>query len=106
MSSPTYTVLNPKASAARAAKVVKPAPRPSDLHGKTIGIIERWGRESAPGQGSIGVVIGAIRDELIARYGVSDARFHWVRELSRPAPQSAVEDLIAHADIVIVGTAR
>lgn len=106
MSSPTYTVLNPKASAARAVAAVKLAPRPSSLHGKTVGIIERWGRESAPGQGSIGVVIGAIRDELIAKYGVSDARFHWVRELSRPAPRSAVEDLVAHADLVIIGTAR
>ncbi|MBI2871645.1 MAG: hypothetical protein HYY00_00460 [Chloroflexi bacterium] len=91
-----FVVLNPVGEVGRQRAQEKLSPRLSSLATKRLGLLD---------DGFSGSDIYFKEIERLLREGSPDlVTRHWVKEiLSRPAPQSLVEEVASQSDAVIVG---
>jgi hypothetical protein len=73
------------------------APRPSDLRGKTVGILDN-------GKANAGLLMGAVADVLKAQYGVVDVVVR-KKPVAGPASPQAIADFKEQCAAVLVGSA-
>jgi hypothetical protein len=93
--SETLTVLDPTAETARMEAT--PAPRPSTLQDKRLGLL-------ANGKGNSEELLEAVLDELSERYRFSTVLRRNKGNASRPAPEAIVEEMAQECDIVVTAT--
>ena len=78
------------------AKAFTPAPRPTTLTGKVIGILDN-------GKTKSDLLLCAIQDLLRSEAGVADVIMVRKPSAYRPAPDAQLDDLVRRADAVIAG---
>lgn len=88
----TVRIIDPSASGSGSRQPL--APRPMDLRGKTVGIIDNT-KEQAD------VIAEAIGDGLREKYGVAKVIIRRKPYYSRPAPAELIDELAKEADIAI-----
>ncbi len=72
------------------------APRPTDLNGKKIGLLEN-GKQNAR------LLLEDVAAVLRDRYGAGEATLRRKEIFSQPAPPQLVDELSAASDVVVVG---
>jgi hypothetical protein len=72
------------------------APRPTDLNGVKIGLLEN-GKQNAR------LLLEDVAAVLRDRYGAGEATLRRKEIFSQPAPPELVQELSAQADVVVVG---
>jgi hypothetical protein len=72
------------------------APRPADLNGLKIGLLEN-GKQNAR------LLLEDVATVLRERYGAGDATLRRKEIFSQPAPPELVDELSAASDVVVVG---
>jgi hypothetical protein len=75
-------------------KSVRLAPRPSSLSGKVIGLYDNT-KEQAD------IVLEALGDELMSKYGAKDVFGRRGIHYSKPAPLETIEEMARKCDVVI-----
>ncbi len=85
------TIYDPSVSA---TKDISPAPRPSGLAGKVIGLYDNT-KEQAD------VILEALGAELRRRHGVKETLNFRGVHYSKPAPLETIEEMARKCDIVI-----
>lgn len=88
----TIRIIDPSASGSGLRLPL--APRPMDLRGKTVGIVD-----NTKEQGD--VIAEAIGDGLREKYGVAKVIIRRKPYYSRPAPAELIDELAKEADIAI-----
>lgn len=89
-------ILDPTGQAARAAEALRLAPRPPDLAGRTVAVVDN-GKQNA------GVFVGQLADELKARFGVAEVLVRKKPIATVEAPAELLAELAEKADVVMIG---
>lgn len=93
----TSAIMDPTGQAqSHAAAGLALAPRPGDLDGIRLGLLEN-GKQNA--RLFLEEVAGVLRE----RYGVGDVRLHRKEVFTAPAPPELVEEMSAESDAILVG---
>jgi hypothetical protein len=93
----TTAIMDPTGRTARkAAAGLELAPRPADLAGLRVGLLEN-GKQNA--RLFIEEVAGVLRE----RYGAGDVQLRRKEVFSAPAPPELVDELSAASDVVVIG---
>jgi hypothetical protein len=71
---------------------IPPAPRPIDLAGKVVGLIDNT-KEQAD------VILATVAEELLARYGVKDVVIERKEAFSRPARPELIDALTKRVQV-------
>lgn len=90
------TILDPTGQAARAEEVLALAPRPGDLKGRTIGLVNN-GKQNA------GVFIEQLGELLVERYGVAEVVVKKKPIATVEAPAELLQELSEGTDAVVIG---
>jgi len=75
-------------------KSIPLAPRPADLKGKVVGLYDNT-KEQAD------IVLEALGEQLVKRYGVKELITRRGIHYSKPAPLETVEEMARKCDVVI-----
>jgi len=73
---------------------IPPAPRPADLAGKTIGLLDNT-KEQAD------VILAALGEELKARYGVAKVIIRRKEHYSKPALDTLIDEMAQEIDAAV-----
>lgn len=76
--------------------------RPSSLAGKSVGFLDGWGHRLDNGEFTMYPLMDALKQELES-LGVRDVVWFKKPSISKPAPASMMQELIARSDVVING---
>lgn len=82
--------------AARATGAKRLAPRPRSLRGCRVGILDN-------GKPNADVLLGRVAELLVERAGAGPVR--WWRKPAAAYPATAIEAIVAGADVVLTGSA-
>ena len=82
--------VDPSAGGSKAK--ILPAPRPIDLAGKVVGLIDNT-KEQAD------VILATVAEELLARYGVTDVVIERKEAFSRPARPELIDALAKRVQV-------
>ena len=72
------------------------APRPSNLSGKVVGLLDNT-KEQAD------IILQTIGDALCERYGVDRVMIRRKEHYSKPAPSEMIDEMAKQVDVVIAG---
>ena len=72
------------------------APRPYDLAGKVVGLLDNT-KEQAD------IILQTIGEALCERYGVERVVVRRKEHYSKPAPESMIDEMAKQVDVVIAG---
>jgi hypothetical protein len=90
-------ILDPTGLSERpAADTLTLAPRPADLGGVKIGLLEN-GKQNAR------LLLEEVATVLRARYGAGEATLRRKENFAQPAPAELVEELSDEAEVVVIG---
>jgi hypothetical protein len=93
----TSAILDPTGLSSReAAPSLTLAPRPSDLRGVRIGLLEN-GKQNAR------LLLEHVADLLRDRYGAGEATLRRKENFAQPVSPELVDELSADSDVVVVG---
>ncbi len=82
---------------------VKPAPRPANLNGTTIGFLDGWGHRLPDGHFEMYPLMGELKKLLEQRYKLKGTLWFHKPNISKPASPEQFSTLIREADVVING---
>ena len=77
-------------------EVILPAPRPTSLSGKVVGLIDNT-KEQAD------IVLQTIGEALCERYGVEGVIACRKEHYSKPATQEMIDDMVKQVDVAVAG---
>ena len=77
-------------------KKIALAPRPSDLSGKVVGLIDNT-KEQAD------IILQTMGDALCERYGAKRVMIRRKEHYSKPAPDQLIDEMAKEVDVVIAG---
>ena len=89
----TLPWIDPTAGGGRAKVAL--APRPMDLAGKVVGLLD-----NTKEQGEL--ILQTIGDALRERYGVARTVFRTKGHYSKPAPNALIDELAKEAEVAVV----
>ena len=77
-------------------EIIPPAPRPSNLSGKVVGLLDNT-KEQAD------IILQTIGEALCERYGVEKVILRRKEHYSKPAPGEMIDEMAKQVDVVIAG---
>ena len=89
-------ILDPTGHAARAAEALQLAPRPAELTGRTVAVVDN-GKQNA------GSFVAQLAEELKARFGVGEVIVRKKPIATVEAPVELLQELSDKADVVMIG---
>jgi hypothetical protein len=93
----TSAILDPTGRSDKAAATgLRLAPRPADLSGATVGLLEN-GKQNAR------QFLEDVADILRERYGAGEARLRRKENFAQPAPPELIDQLSSESDLVVIG---
>lgn len=98
----SFTVLEPTVPTKEAGRRL--APRLDTLAGKTIALVDGWGRHTAEGD-HMYPLLDDLQRRLIAEHGVKECLWYPKESIAKGLSQPRLTELIAQADAAIVGEA-
>ena len=98
----SFTILEPTAPPASAERRL--APRLDTLAGKTVALIDGWGRHTGEGD-HMYPLLDDIQRRLVAEHGVKECLWYPKESIAKGLWQPRLTELIARADAAIVGEA-
>ena len=81
-------------TAGSASKPISMAPRPADLSGKVVGILDNT-KEQAD------IILQTLGEALREKYGVKEVIMRRKEHYSKPAPDEMIEEMADQCDVVI-----
>ena len=81
-------------TAGSASEAISLAPRPADLSGKVLGILDNT-KEQAD------VILQTLGEALREKYGVKEVIMRRKEHYSKPAPDAMIEEMAEQCDVVI-----
>ena len=81
-------------TAGSAGKAISMAPRPADLSGKVLGILDNT-KEQAD------IILQTLGEALREKYGVKEVIMRRKEHYSKPAPDEMIEEMADQCDVVI-----
>ena len=93
----TSAILDPTGRSDKAAATgLRPAPRPADLSGVTVGLLENGKQNAAR-------FLEDVADVLRDRYGAGDATLRRKENFAQPAAPALVDELSEESNVVVIG---
>jgi hypothetical protein len=89
-------ILDPTGTSAVATEKLELAPRPADLKGRTVALVDN-GKQNA------NVFVAQLKDELVSRYGVGEVLIRKKPIATVEAPTELLQELAEKADVVMIG---
>ena len=83
-------------TAGGAEEIILPAPRPTNLSGKVVGLIDNT-KEQAD------IILQTIGEALRERYGVEGVIVRRKEHYSKPATEAMIDDMAKQVDIAVAG---
>ena len=83
-------------TAGGAKEIILPAPRPTSLSGKVLGLIDNT-KEQAD------IILHTIGEALRERYGVEGVIVRRKEHYSKPATEEMIDDMAKQVDIAVAG---
>ena len=77
-------------------EIIRPAPRPTSLSGKVVGLIDNT-KEQAD------IILQTIGEALCERYGVEGVIVRRKEHYSKPATEELIYDMAKQVDIAVAG---
>ncbi len=77
-------------------EIILPAPRPPNLSGKVLGLLDN-SKEQAD------IILHTIGEALCERYGVEKVIVRRKEHYSKPAPKEMIDEMAKQVDVVIAG---
>jgi hypothetical protein len=89
-------LIDPTAGANLSGGATALAPRPADLHGRTVGLLANTKRNAEQ-------FLEAVADLLAAEHGATDVVRRRKLSITDPVPADTLAELVAACDVVVVG---